>query len=119
RLAERGLLQRLERREPAAVVLELHPKLIEVRRDLLLLLAQVLNLLPDGVEQARRLRAFGLQRLLLGRHLLEPRLELLEAQPAALRRLPLLLARDAITLRRKLLEPRLLDLRGALHVREL
>src|SRR5690606_36051296 len=116
RLAQRGLLQRLERRETASVVLQLRTQPVEVLGGLLLLLSKLLDLLPDGVEQACGLGALGLQRLLLRRQLIEPRLELLEAKRVAFRRLPLLLARKAISLRGELLEPRFLDLRGALHV---
>src|SRR5690606_17366178 len=50
--------------------------------------------------------------------LLESRLELLEPQRVTLRRLSLLLAREPVALRGELLEPRLLDLRGALHIRD-
>src|SRR5690606_4165128 len=119
RLAQRGLLQRLERRETASVVLQLRTQPVEVLGGLLLLLSKLLDLLPDGVEQACGLGALGLQRLLLRRQLIEPRLELLEAKRVAFRRLPLLLACKAISLRGELLEPRFLDLRGALHVRDI
>src|SRR5690606_31736202 len=115
-LAERRLLQRFERCEPTAVVLQLRAQLIELGGDLLLLIAKFLDLLPNGIEQPGCLGDLRLQGLLLDRHVLETLFELLEAQRLALGRLPLLLPRKPVPLRRKLLEPRLLGLSGAFHV---
>src|SRR4029079_4487369 len=54
RRAECDVLQCLERGEPAAIVFELLPKLIQMLRDVSLLLPQLLYLLRGRLEGSRR-----------------------------------------------------------------
>src|SRR5690606_7395111 len=115
---ERRFLQRLERGQPASIVLQLLAQAIEIRGDLLLVLALLLNLLPDGLEGTGRFGTRALQRFLFDREGSEPLLELIEAERFALRALTLLLLRQAVALRRELLEARLLDLGGTFGVRD-
>src|SRR6185503_14544515 len=63
RLAERRFLQRLERGKPAAIGLQALAKLVEVRRDAILLLAKLLDLRPHAAQCARRVLAGGGQPL--------------------------------------------------------
>src|SRR5690606_4282732 len=83
------------------------------------LLALLLDLLPYRLEHTCRFGARALQRFLLAREVREAFLELVEAERFTLRALAILLLRQAVTLRRQLLEPSLLHLRGALGIREI
>src|SRR5690606_14464335 len=87
--------------------------------NLLLLLALLLDLLPQGLDHARRFGAGALERFFLAGEVREPLLELVEAERLTLRALALLLLREAVPLRGQLLQTGFLDLRGALGVREL
>src|SRR5690606_393245 len=65
RLAERGILQRLERSETATVVLQRFAQLIEMRGDARLLLAELLDLRPGRFEGTVRVLTRRAQPLLL------------------------------------------------------
>src|SRR4051794_23184580 len=89
-----------------------------MRGDLLILLTQLLDLLPDRVERARRVVA-GSPEPLFGAHERgEPLLELVEGERGTLLRMLLLLFFQTLPLRSELLETRALDLDCARCVRK-
>src|SRR5688572_23106736 len=90
-----------------------------MRRDFGLLLAELLNLRPDGVERAHRVVAPRREPLLARHRDLEPRLDLGEAQRLALFAVFLSFLVHALVLRSELLEARALDLERALGRGEL
>src|SRR5882672_470336 len=90
-----------------------------MRRDLLVLLAQLLNLLPYRVERARCIVASGCEPLIAAHERREPLLELVEGERRSLLRVLLLLLLETLPLRHQLLETSALDLDRALGAREL
>ena len=118
-LAERPFLQRLERREPAAIGLEALAELVEVRGDPLLLLAQLLNLRPNGFQSACGILARGAQPLFLRNQCVEPLLDVGEAQCLPFVVVPLLFLLQPLPLSSELLEARVLDMNRALRGREI
>src|SRR5882672_9539682 len=81
-----------------------------MRRDLLVLLAQLLNLLPYRVERARCIVASGCEPLIAAHERREPLLELVEGERRSLLRVLLLLLLETLPLRHQLLETSALDL---------
>ena len=108
------VLQRLERGEPDAIVFELLPELIQVLRDVAILLAQLLNLLRGRFESPRSAVECGNQPLFVSDQRRETALDVCGAQGRPLFGVPLSLLLEPVALDAQLLGQRVLDARRSL-----
>src|SRR6185369_1767091 len=119
RRAECDVLQCLERGEADAIVFELLPKLIQMLRDVSLLLPQLLYLLRGRLEGSRSGVECGDQSLLVPDQRRESAFDVCGAQSRPLFGVPLALLLEPVTLDTQLLGQRVLDARRAFGGREL